>query len=176
LARRLAAAEEALAAACEQRAIAWTLFRPTLIYGGGRDGNVSRVAALARRYRVVALPAASRGLRQPVHAEDLARAVVRALDAPVTHRRAYDLGGGSTLSYREMVEAVFRGVGRRPRILTLPRRLVRLLLRIRRLSPEIADRMDEDLSVDWSAAARDFGYAPRAFAYPDGELPVPIGR
>jgi nucleoside-diphosphate-sugar epimerase len=41
LARRLSGAEEAVQEVCHERGIAWTLFRPTLIYGGGRDRNVS---------------------------------------------------------------------------------------------------------------------------------------
>jgi nucleoside-diphosphate-sugar epimerase len=49
LARRLADAERAVAAACEANGVPWTILRPTLIYGSGRDQNVSAIAAFARR-------------------------------------------------------------------------------------------------------------------------------
>lgn len=38
-ARRLAEAEEAVASLCGDRGIAWTIFRPTLVYGGGQIGR-----------------------------------------------------------------------------------------------------------------------------------------
>ena len=45
--------EEALAAFCLPRSIAWTVLRPTLIYAEGLDSNVSRLAALIRRFGVL---------------------------------------------------------------------------------------------------------------------------
>ena len=72
LMRSLAAGEEALVAACSERGISLLLLRPTMIYGCGMDRNVSRLAAMARRHGVIPLAGAASGLRQPVHAEDLA--------------------------------------------------------------------------------------------------------
>ena len=46
-------AEEEVARLCEERGIAWTLLRPTLIYDPGRDLNVSAIAAAARRFGFV---------------------------------------------------------------------------------------------------------------------------
>ena len=40
----------------------------------------------------------------------------------------------------------------------------------------MADRMGDDLTVDHAPAQRDFGYAPRAFAYPDGEPAAGLPR
>ena len=60
------------------------------------------------------------GLRQPVHAEDLALACIQALDDPVTINKTYNLSGGETLSYREMVEKIFRSLGKTVHFLPLP--------------------------------------------------------
>ena len=113
------------------------------------------------------------GRRQPVHAEDLALACVQAMDNPRTHGRAYDLAGGTTLTYREMVEAVFRGLGQKPRFVTVPRLLLSAgltaaswLPRRGHLTPQMAARMEEDLVFDTTAAASDFGWAPRPFLFP----------
>ena len=111
LARRLADAEDRLGAECERHGVAWTVFRPTLIYGGGRDRNLSTIARWARRLGFVMIAGDGRGLRQPVHADDLAAACVMALEAPATHGRAYALGGATVLSYREMAELVCRASG-----------------------------------------------------------------
>jgi hypothetical protein len=48
---KLIAAEDHLAAECGRLGMAWTIFRPTLIYGGaGGDRNVADIARLIRRF------------------------------------------------------------------------------------------------------------------------------
>ena len=177
VARRLAEGEDQLAAACDRNGVAWTLLRPTLIYGGGRDKNLTALARLARRLKVVPVAGAGRGLRQPVHADDLAALCVAALDRPVAHGRAYDVGGGTVLSYRAMVAEVCRASGG-ARVIGVPAPLLRLAFRAAALLPgyrsataAMVDRMERDLVVDDAPARRDLGWAPRAFAYPDGALP-----
>lgn len=174
VARRLADAEDRLRAACARHAIACTLFRPTLVYGGGRDRNLSAIARWARRLRFVLIAGDGRGLRQPVHADDLAAACVLALDAPVTHGRTYDLGGGTVVAYRAMAETVCRAAGG-ARVIGVPPALLRTAFRLAsalpgygQLTASMVDRMEQDLIVDHGPAQRDFGYAPRGFAYPDG--------
>jgi len=162
VAERLAIAE----AAVMMSPTAWTLLRPTLIYAEGLDGNVSRLAALARRFGVLPLAGSGGGLRQPVHADDLATAVIAVLIEPATRHRAYDLPGGETLSYRTMCERVFEGLGRRPRILSLPPWLWRLAFRLVRpqgATAAMGERMAEDLVFDPRPALADFGWAPRPF-------------
>jgi len=173
LARRLAEAEASLAAACDESAIAWTLFRPTLIYDGRRDQNVAAIARFVRRFGFLPVAGGARGLRQPVHADDLALACLAALDGPSTRGRAYDLVGGSTLSFAAMAETVFRALGREPRLVRVPLPLLRRLLKAASLLPgwhhlraEMADRMDRDLCFDSSSARRDFGFSPRPFTLP----------
>jgi nucleoside-diphosphate-sugar epimerase len=170
VARALADAEDRLAEPCAAHGVAWTVFRPTLVHGAGLDRNLSSMARTIRRFGLFPLAGHARGLRQPVHADDLARACLQAVDEPRTFGRAYDLPGGTTLTYRAMVEQLFVALGRRPRILTLPAPLLHAVLaaasslpRLRHLSPDMADRMGSDQSFDGSEAARDFGYAPRPF-------------
>jgi nucleoside-diphosphate-sugar epimerase len=173
VAARLAAAEETLAARAGEAGIEWTLFRPTLIYGRGRDRNVSEIARFVRTAGFFPLAGEGRGRRQPVHAEDLALACVQAMDNPRTHGRAYDLSGGTTLTYREMVEAVFHGLGRKPRLVSVPKAVLGASIAaaswlpgLGHLTAEMAGRMEEDLVVDSTSAAADFAYAPRPFRFP----------
>lgn len=179
VAARLANAEEAVRSFCEAEDVAWTILRPTLIYCEGRDGNVSRLARMAERYRVIPLAGRGQGLRQPVHAEDLAWAALAAAVSPLTAGRAYDLPGGETLTYRAMVERVFLGLDRTPRIVCAPLPLWRLAFglargRLRGATAAMGERMTKDLVFDGGPAARDFGWAPRAFkpVFPqDAEAP-----
>ncbi len=169
-ARRLAEAEEAIAGSCRAGGVRFTILRPTLVYGEGRDRNVSAIARFIRRYRFFPVAGAGRGLRQPVHAADLAAAALAVLDNASTFDRSYDLPGGETLSYLQMVTRIAEAVGRRPRILHLPTPVLRGCLVVAsrlpglgHLTPEVATRMDRDLVFDAAAARRDFGYDPRPF-------------
>ena len=179
LAAALGGAEDDLTQACDRLAMAWTLFRPTMVYGAGLDQNVTFIARALRRSRWFPLAGGGRGCRQPVHAQDLAQACVAALACARTYGKTYVLSGGEVLSYRAMVERIGAALRRSPRFVSLPTGVLRLLLGIARrlpwghhLSPEMADRMNQDLVFDWSPARRDFGYRPRPFPGNAGELGV----
>ena len=166
--RRLAEGEDAVRAFCSANGVAWTILRPTLIYAEGQDQNVSRLARLIRRLGFLPLAGQGEGLRQPVHADDLAAAAIGAAASPAAENRAYDLPGGETLTYRQMAERVFEGLGRRPAILPLPEGLWRLAFGLARpllpgATAQMGARMSEDLAFDGSPAAADFGWNPRSF-------------
>lgn len=166
----LARAEAEVTEWCERHRVPWTIFRPTLVYGCGRDQNVHAIRQFIRRYGFFPLPGPGNGLRQPVHADDLAAACVQAWRAPATHHRAYNLSGGETLRYRELVRAVFAREQRPARLVPVPLPLLKLGLRVarwlpryRHATPAMADRMERDLCFDHADARRDFGYQPRTF-------------
>jgi nucleoside-diphosphate-sugar epimerase len=165
---RLAEGEAAVRAFCEANGVAWTILRPTLIYAEGQDHNVSRLARLIRRFGLLPLYGKGAGLRQPVHADDLAVAALDAAASPEAHNRAYDLAGGEILTYRQMAERVFEGLGRRPRILPLPEGLWRLAFAVARpllpgATAQMGARMSEDLTFNNGPAKRSFGWNPRLF-------------
>ena len=147
-------AEEEIGRLCRERGISWTILRPTLIYDPGRDRNVSAIAAVARRFGFVPLAWPATGLRQPIHADDVAEAMVAALDAPGAAEAVLDLPGGETLTYRDMVRRIFRGLGRRPVLLYLPLGPARLAFRAwlaltgARYSTASLERMNKDLTFD----------------------------
>lgn len=182
LADGLANAEAALAAWCAGHGVGWTVLRPTLVYGAGRDRNVCTLARWVRKWGVFPFVGSGEGRRQPVHADDLAAACVQVIDCAAAGGRAYDLSGGETLSYREMVGRIFDALALRRRFVRLPAAPVLLLLRLlsslpllRGVSPAAVRRMDSDLCFDHGEAARDFGYRPRAFHPTPQELGVPTG-
>jgi len=172
LAADFARSETALAAQCERLGIRWTIFRPTLVYSPGLDRNVSEIARFIRRFGFFPMLGAGLGKRQPVHAADLAAVCIAALSEHKAFDRAYNLSGGETLTYRQMVEQVFAGLGRAPRIVRVPPRLLkaavraaRLVPRFRKLSPELVTRMDVDMCFDHDEASEDLGFTPRGFAF-----------
>ncbi len=170
LAERLAGAEQDLTDWASQNKIEWIILRPTLIYGDGRDHNVSSIARFIQRFGFFPLLGEGRGLRQPIHAREVAMACRLALKARHIANRAYEISGGETLSYRDMVCRVFEALGRHPHIVPVPLWCFRLAVAGARLSPPfrklsaaMAERMNQDLVFDHSAASRDWGFSPELF-------------
>ncbi len=169
----LAQAEQAIISACVSWQTDWTLFRPTLIYGCGMDKNITLILKFIRRFGFFPLVGGGKGLRQPVHADDLAEACVLSLTNPATFNQAYNLSGGETLSYRQMVERIFDALDKKARLLTIPLPALQALIRIaallpgyRYLSPAMALRMNQDLCFNHWQASHDFGFSPRRFEPP----------
>lgn len=170
VARRLLGAEAAVFEASEQRGAGATMLRPTLVYGAGRDATLTRIAGMARRWGRFVLPRRADGLRQPVHVQDLADAAFAASLAIASKGRSYDLPGGETLAYREMVRRVLACLDPSPALVELPMPLFRLALRTAQargiaaeLTPAAVARMRQDMVFDAGPARRDFDYAPGAF-------------
>lgn len=179
VARRLAEAEARVQAWAESRGVEWVILRPTLIYGLGRDRNIAEIARFIRRFGFFPVFGKAEGLRQPIHAEDVAGACVAALQAPGAANRAYNLSGGEALAYRDMVARIFAALGREPRLMHVPLpvfrvaiALMRCLPRYRHWSAVMAERMNRDLVFDHAEAARDLGFKPRAFVLAAGDLPL----
>src|SRR5258708_32762870 len=93
---------------------------PAIIYAEGRDGNITRLARLIERYGVLPLMGSASGLRQPVHAEDLAIGAINAASSAAAIGKVYALPGGETLSYREMVGRIVDGMHQPRRIIAAP--------------------------------------------------------
>ncbi len=179
VAHRLAGGERALRAWAETHGVEWVILRPTLIYGRGRDKNLTEIVRFVRRWGFFPLLGQAEGLRQPVHAEDVAAACVSALTLPAVANRTYTLSGGETLPYREMVCRVFATLGKLPRLVTIPRwmfqvavAVVHVLPRYKHWTVEMAERMNRDLVFTHADATRDLGFSPRPFALSPEDLPV----
>lgn len=161
LAQRLCAGEAALAQACDAREIAWTILRPTIIYGAARDRSLTPLARRAVRWRVFGLPAGS-GLRQPVHAADIANAVIRALDGAAAGR-IVPIGGGERLPAAEMFARVRASLPVR----TCPVRVPGVAIRIgMRLMPRLRGpltRLSANLVADNADLERYLDIHPRGF-------------
>ncbi len=170
LAAALRDAERRLAAAAEARGSALTLLRPTLIYGNGRDRNISRIVGLARRWRVLPLPARAGGLRQPVHVDDVATAALGVLRARSASPGFFDLPGGETLAFDEMVRRSLAAGAPGAAVVRLPGPvfragvgLLRALGRLDAAGEGVLARLDRDLVYDATPARRALGHYPRGF-------------
>lgn len=176
----IAAAERRLADACRQRGIALALIRPTLIYGCGLDGNLSLLLQLGERFGLIPVSRRANGLRQPVHADDLARLAVSALDTDFGPFLEGEAPGGETLTYRAMAEKVAACGSRSIRVVGLPEALLGALVRgasafgpWQGLNPEMVRRQAEDMVFDGTTFASRFDWTPRPFAPTPQDFQVP---
>lgn len=170
LVRDLGEAENRIARFAEKYEVNWTVFRPTLVYHLGRDKNITTIAVFLKKFGFFPLVDGSRGKRQPVHAEDLARATLDAMDNPSTFCKAYNLSGAEILPYREMVFRIAETLGLRPRMINIPLPLLQFFIvmvskipRFKHLNTEMATRISIDMCFENHDARADFGFSPRTF-------------
>ena len=169
MAQGLRRAEEEVQRFCDDRRIAWTIFRPTLIYDPGRDANVSAIANFVRRFGVFPIVRPGAGHRQPIHAGDVAQAMAVATDAPAARNALFGLPGGEALAYREMVRRIFESLGKRPVLLHLPLGPARMaffawrVLTGARYSAASLERMNMALTLDPAPVREALGITCRPF-------------
>jgi nucleoside-diphosphate-sugar epimerase len=150
-------------AAVQESTLDWTIVRPTMIYGTARDRNISRLLRFLARWPV--FPLCGNALWQPVYVEDLAAAVVAALDSPVAVGRTYNLPGAYPLRFAELVRTAARTLLRRVILVRVPVAAAVLAARLTRVvTAEQVRRLAEDRAFDYADATRDFGFKPRTFA------------
>jgi uncharacterized protein YbjT (DUF2867 family) len=165
-------------AAIEASGLDWTIIRPTMIYGGPDDRNMCRLLGWLRRCPVVPLPGGGRALHQPVHVDDLAGLLLRAVTAEAAIGSRYDAAGPCPLPLREIVREAAGALGRP--VVGVPVPLIgaaRLAATAGRLTATLPERrrprlvtaaqvarLAEDKAFPIDAAVRDLGFAPRSFA------------
>lgn len=170
LAATLHQAEIRLRDAASQKQLDWTLLRPTMIYGAGLDRSLSPLARIGMRWRVFPRIDSATGLRQPVHAEDLADACLSAVQTPRACQQVLDLGGGERLSFSEMLERVRASLPRRslgialtPGVLRAMLGILRIHPRWRGMKPQVLERLGTDLVADDQRARELLDWSPRGF-------------
>ncbi len=172
LAQALEDAETALIAWARDHAVRYTILRPTLVYDGAGDRNVARMARFIRRFRVLLLARPAKGLRQPIHADDVAAAIMGAVGNPAAQDRAFNIAGGEVLTYRAMAERVFVAQAVTPRLLLLPVAWLRASFRLARgwgllksqgFESAVFERMNQDLVYDVAEGLKILDYRPRPF-------------
>ena len=166
--RLWAEAEQKLISTCDSLGVAWTVLRPTIIYDEGRDANITRLSRLIQKLGFMPLAGSGSGLRQPVHAEDLAIGALAAAASPAAANKIYAIPGKDTITYREMVGRIFDGLHKPRRIIPIPPALWRAAFSLVKpfvpnANVAMGNRMAKDMIFDSAPAIEDFGWNPREF-------------
>lgn len=148
----------------------YTILRPTMIYGSLRDRNMWRLIRLLRVTPVMPIFGDGKSLQQPIFVDDVAQAVLLALQTDTTIGKSYNIAGKDPLTYNQVIDTVASALGKRVWKLHLPYMpIVRALqfteqMNIRLpIKAEQVLRLNEDKSFSYADAQRDFGFSPRSF-------------
>ena len=169
LATRLQAAEQRVFARAEALGVDCCILRCGLIYGAGVDRTLTPMRRLAARWRVLPWPAGARGLRQPVHAADIAQVILHATTAERASTGIHRLPGPEAVDWIEIWQRVLRTLQPSPRVVRIPDPALKGLLMwlVRRGEPwasrlSMLQRVYEDQIADggdWHS----FSVVPRCF-------------
>jgi hypothetical protein len=161
------------------------ILAPSLVYGshsGFRDRNISIIIKLIRYMPFIVVPKKS-GLRQPIHASQLAQVTLKKVKDHSYRWNSEDtepctLGGDEIISYTQMIKRIqsnlpMGDIGRRCKVIEIPERLFFFLsagiLPINTRLFEAILRLNSNLS-GFSKASALLGVEPRMFPV----LPLPI--
>ena len=160
------AAEEAIQAS----GLDYTILRPTMIYGSPRDRNMWRLIRLLRITPVMPIFGDGESLQQPIFVDDVAQAVLLALQTDATIGKSYNIAGKAPLTYNQVIGAVASALGKRVWKLHLPYMpIVHMLQFTERMKfrlpikAEQVLRLNENKAFSYEEARRDFGFSPRSF-------------
>lgn len=103
--------------------MAWTIIRPTWIYGPG-DVSLNRFLGFARILPVVPMTSMGGQLLAPVFIDDAARLAADSLEADAAANQVFELGGPEVMTMRDVIARSLRVAGLRRPILPAPSPLV----------------------------------------------------
>jgi nucleoside-diphosphate-sugar epimerase len=148
------------------------MLHPTMIYGTRGEQNVQRLAAMLRRLPLVPLPGGGRNLVQPIHQDDVTRAIRAALDVAWDGPHALVIAGAKPMTYADFARQVAAAAGLKPpRIVPVPAALLLLagsfgvrLPGTPKVSRGEIRRLLEDKAFDISPMIEILGVRPMPFA------------
>ncbi|AIL06220.1 hypothetical protein U0039_18270 [Stenotrophomonas maltophilia] len=164
--------EAGLIAQAERLGMGWTILRPTLIYGAGIDRSITPIVQRALRLRLFPIPLVG-GLRQPVHADDIARAVVTCIATGAASARVLEIGGGERLPYHAMFRRVHASLAQPTLALPLPGAALRGLAALLPRARGPVSRLQQDLIADNGQLQALLDIHPRPFQ-PDADTWRPM--
>ena len=159
------AAEEAV----RTSGLAWTIFRPSVIYGHG-DGFLSLLAGMVRRLHVIPVIGDGRQRLQPVPIEHVAAGFARAVRAEASVKQTYAVTGADAVSMIELLQRIGAAMHRRIRIVRVPLGLIRPIARgLQRMktfpvTPDQLLMLEEDSTADPGPFYSVFGLTPLPLA------------
>jgi NADH dehydrogenase len=160
------AGEEAVRAS----GLAWTIFRPSVIYGPG-DGFVSLLAGMIRRLPVVPVIGDGSQRVQPVAIEHVAAGFARAVRLEATVKHTYDVAGPDAVTMRQMLDLIGAALHRPIRTARVPFMLMRPVAQLMQGIPSFPLTHDQLLMLQEDNTGN-----PSAFYTAFDIKPIPLAQ
>jgi NADH dehydrogenase len=96
-----------------------TLIKPSIVFGP-EDNFFNKFAWLARIQPILPLIGGGHTKFQPVFVGDVADAITKCVNDPLTHAKTYELGGPAVYSFKEMIQAILHAIGRKRLLFPMP--------------------------------------------------------
>jgi nucleoside-diphosphate-sugar epimerase len=146
----------------------YCLLRPTMIYGSCEDKNLHKLIKFCHRYGFFPVFGSGNNLLQPIHADDIAQALLSIWNRPHL-QGAYDISGGTIVTFYELLQLVEKLIGKPVRKISFPLNLGIWLATILEgilgenspVRREQILRLQEDKAYSHDAAQKDLDFSPR---------------
>jgi len=150
--------------------LAWTIFRPSIIFGRG-DAFISTLGRAVRQLPVMPVLGDGRYRLQPIPVEQVAEGFARALRTPESVRQTYEVAGPTPYAFVDLLDEIGRALARpRVRKLHVPLAPVRAMTRaldwlpFYPLSTDQLIMMEEESVTDPSRYFAELGLRPEPLA------------
>jgi nucleoside-diphosphate-sugar epimerase len=158
---------EAEAIVKAERAFAYTIVRPTLVYDETGGQEFLMFLSYLQRFPVVPFIGTGRARKRPVWSGDVVDGLLRLAGNPVSYGKTYNFSGGEPISILELSRLMLRHRGGARPFVSLPVPLCRALAAaLRAVMPKppltryVIAGMINDADLDPAEATRDLGYLP----------------
>lgn len=150
--------------------INFTILRPTMIYGTEKDRNMCRMIKLLNKTPVFPVFGSGQYLQQPIHVDDLAKAIVQALKSKNTYYKAYNLSGKDEIAFNNVIDTTSKLLNKKVKRIHVPVKPVLIGLKGYEkvskhpiLKAEQVLRLNENKNFSHLDAVRDFQFTTRTF-------------
>jgi nucleoside-diphosphate-sugar epimerase len=107
--------------------LAYTILKPSTIYGPGTKGLFAKMVRLLDKLPIVPVLGSGQRLIRPIHVHDLCDAILACEMADVTINKTYDLGGSDLVTYDEFLRYILQARGKKKPLVHLPLPVCRCL-------------------------------------------------
>ena len=150
--------------------LAWTIVRPSVIYGVG-DGFISLLARMVRRLPVVPVIGDGQNRLQPVPVEHVAAGFARAVRVEAAVKQTYAVAGAEVVTMQGLLALIGSILDRRVRTVRIPLGLMRPMAHVLHrvpsfpVTPDQLLMLEEDNTGNAEPFYAAFGLSPEPLAH-----------
>ncbi len=150
----------------QQSKLAYTILKPSTIYGPGSKGLFAKMVRLMDALPVVPILGPGARLIRPIHVFDLCEAILQCENSPQTLEKIYDLGGRDLVTYEDFVRSILDARRTKKLFVHIPLPVCHLLaaaFSILKNPPFTRDNvlgLNQNQVCNIAAGRNDFGFRP----------------